>query len=193
MNIEIVEEAGYASALQGLALSYNKTAIEVQSVSLKLYNMDGGHNKFLESIIAWIQIDAPRYWWQQFDTYRIGVTKQSGSTMHTLMKRHLNQDDFESSISDTTLCRLNALIDEKDFDHLKNELPEGFLQTRIICANYMTLRRIVSQRMSHKLIQWQQFCDVIIHTVEYPEYFSDLKERFDEHTINRRKDRSNPA
>jgi len=48
--------------------------------------MDKGHNKFLETIEVWFDITAPRFIWQEFDTYRIGVTKQSDSTMHTLLK-----------------------------------------------------------------------------------------------------------
>lgn len=48
---------------------------------------DGGHNKFLESIQLWLDVDAPRFWWSEADTYRVGSTKQSQSTIHTLVKQ----------------------------------------------------------------------------------------------------------
>ena len=89
MDVQIMAECGVVEAMVGLSLSYGvgKSYEEMLEVAKKLYNKDGGHNKFLESIVVWLNIDAPRYWWQQFDTYRVGTTKQSGSTMHTIMKR----------------------------------------------------------------------------------------------------------
>lgn len=170
MNIEIIEEAGIDSALKGLSLSYNAKIESMKDVSLKLYDKDRGHNKFLESIVMWIDIKAPRYWWQQFDTYRIGTTKQSESTMHTILKKPICSDDFEDGMHADTLVRLNSLVSLRQFDLLKNELPEGFLQRRIVCTNYKSLRNVIDQRKSHKLVQWKQFCDVIINTAKHSEY-----------------------
>jgi len=93
-HIEIVNESGYHAAMLGLSLSYNKSLCAMYDVAKKLYNKDGGHNKFLESIQIWLDIKMPRYWWQEFDTYRVGVTKQSESTVHTVFKRELTQEDF---------------------------------------------------------------------------------------------------
>ena len=82
MKIKILKEAGYDEALLGLSLSYNTKIERMDKVAAKLYCKDGGHNKFLESICVWLDITAARYWWQEFDTYRIGVTKLgSGTTM----------------------------------------------------------------------------------------------------------------
>ena len=101
----VIGEYGYEQALIGLGLSFGLTAdtsfedlkAEARSckdskigrlakVALKLAPKDGGHNKFLESMQVWIDINAPRYWWSEFDTYRVGTSKQSASTMHTLVK-----------------------------------------------------------------------------------------------------------
>ena len=57
----------------------------MKEISEKLHDKDEGHNKFLESIIIWAEVTAPRYWWQEADTYRLS-TKQSESTMHTLIE-----------------------------------------------------------------------------------------------------------
>ena len=173
MHIEIIEEAGVNSALKGLSLSYNAMEGDMRHVALKLYDKDGGHNKFLESMVMWININAPRYWWQQFDTYRIGVTKQSESTMHTILKKPLCKDNFEDDLPKETMDRLNSLISEKKFDQLKNELPEGFLQRRIVCTNYKTLRNIIAQRKNHKIVQWRQFCDMITHTCKHGRFLID--------------------
>lgn len=169
MKIKILKESGFEEAMLGLSLSYNveKTQDEVETIAVKLCNKDGGHNKFLETMIVWLDINAPRYWWQQYDTYRVGTTKQSGSTMHTITKKPLTQKDFETEIPIVFLDILNAAINNKDFDKLKNILPEGFLQRRIVCTNYKTIRNMIIQRKTHKLKEWSYFCDIIKDGLKY--------------------------
>ena len=86
MKVEVVNESGYTEALLGLSLSHNQPIENMADVALKLASKDGGHNKFLESIYIWLDITAPRFWWQEADTYRLS-TKQSESTMHTMTNR----------------------------------------------------------------------------------------------------------
>lgn len=170
MKIHVLREAGYYEAMLGLSLSYNRPVAEMEDVALKLCNKDGGHNKFLESIVVWLDITAPRYWWQQFDTYRVGVTKQSESTMHTILKRPLTQDDFEGDIHPDTLAHLNLLIEGKEFDQVKRELPESFLQRRVVCTNYKALRHMINQRYNHKLSEWRWFCEEMYHRLNRREF-----------------------
>lgn len=173
-------------ALFGIGLSYGLTSDmhcdaafrksptykQIMATSRKLAHMQGGHNKFLETITLTLDIKAPRYWWQEFDTYRVGITKQSESTIHTIMKRDLTDDDFEGGTWPEFLGILNrsreiyqsAEGDEnKDalraevFDDMKAGLPEGFLQRRIVCLNLKTLQNIYHQRKNHKLPQWRMF------------------------------------
>lgn len=174
MKIQVLREAGYEEALLGLSLSYNQAVENMPKVANKLFNKEDGHNKFLESIVVWLDIAAPRYWWQQFDTYRVGITKQSESTMHTMLKRLLTQGDFEETIFPETLDFLNYLIVNRYFTRIKNELPEGFLQRRIVCTNYKTLRHIIRQRISHKLPQWATFISGLHAQLEHPEFIEDL-------------------
>jgi len=166
----IIEEHGYESALLGLSLSRKRPVEDMVAVSERLCNKDGGHNKFLESIVVWLDITAARYFWSQFSTYRIGISCQSESTMYSLMDRELTNDDFEYPIPDNILKRLNFYISKKEFANLKNLLPEGFLQRRIVCVNYKCLRNIINQRHNHKLIEWQYFCGQIINQLEHPEF-----------------------
>lgn len=174
MNVTILREAGYAEAALGLALSFEREADDMPRVMRRLYNKDGGHNKFLESMIVWMDVTAPRHFWQQFDTYRAGMTKQSGSTMHTIKKRPLTQEDFDKPIAYLTLARLNIMIERGDLMPLKNELPEGYLQRRIVCTNYKTLRAILWQRRTHRNPAWGVFCAAVLEQVEHKEFFEDL-------------------
>lgn len=145
------------------------------SVADKLYNKHGGHNKFLESMQVWIDIDAPRYFWSEMDTYRVGMTKQSESTVHTILRDPLTPHNFqEEEIQEDYLIYLNQLIQDKEFLKLKRALPEGFLQRRVCSTNYMTLRNIIKQRKNHKLPEWKYFCQEIYNQIEYPEFMEDL-------------------
>lgn len=161
MEVKILKEAGYDEAILGLSLSYSKPVDErMYIVAEKLAPRGNGHNKFLESIVAWIDVTAPLDWWAEMDTYRVGMTKQSSSTMHTLGRRRLVHSDFEEEIPHTYLSYLNSCIDGKaPLSLLKKLLPCGFLQRRILCTNYKTLQNIINQRTGHKLPQWGIFLE----------------------------------
>jgi hypothetical protein len=173
MRIKVLDEHGYELALLGLSLSYRQDSEKMPEVARRLALKGGGHNKFLESITLWLDITAPRYWWQQFDTYRVGVTKQSESTMHTMTKRPLTQGDFEHPIPAETLAHLNDLIAGKDWKQAKWLLPESFLQRRIVCLNYMALQRMIRQRATHKLEEWRAFIDQVVKQVSHPEFLKE--------------------
>lgn len=194
MKVKVEFEAGFEYSLYGIGLSFGKTSgisykeflkdsilkQKMWDVSTKLFNKNGGHNKFLETIDVFCTINAPRYFWSQYDTYRVGITKQSESSMHTILKEPFTQEmfkgfDFDEPLPDETLNRLETLRINKQFRTLKRELPESFLQRRAGKLSYMNLRNIISQRKSHKLDEWIYLCKIIIPQLEHPEYFEDIK------------------
>lgn len=140
----------------------------------KLINSGNEHCKFLRQIQVWADIDMPRYWWSEFDTYKFN-SKNSCSTMHKLFNK-----DREIQISDFVFCeedldilelvvkRLNELrllyLESKDTNYLirgKMLLCEGFEQLRTVNTNYAELRTIYHQRKNHRLKEeWVYvFCD----------------------------------
>lgn len=60
----------------------------------KLIKAGNSHRKFLRQIFVSMDITAPLYWWKEFDTYKVGVTANSCSTMHTIHKKEFTLDDF---------------------------------------------------------------------------------------------------
>lgn len=192
MKIKVIETTGLSAAIMGLGLSYGLTSDmdmeeflytnydKCRDIANKLAHKQGGHNKFLESITISLDITAPRYWWSEFDTYRVGVTKQSESTMHTITKRPLTQKDFQGTVVAETLTFLNELIDRYNntpylvtqqtlLHKIKNNLPEGFLQRRIVVLNAKTLQNIIAQRHNHRLREWHTFCTAIYNVFdEFP-------------------------
>lgn len=168
MIVQILNECGYFPALLGLSLSYNQDVGKMPAVAGKLKDKYVGHNKFLESIYLWVDVTAPRYWWAQADTYRL-TTKQSESTMHTIMRNEFTDEDFEGGMMPEILNILNAYRDEKNFDAIKRYLPESYLQRRVWVMNYMVLKNIIRQRETHKLEEWQYFINQMKEQVENPE------------------------
>lgn len=181
------KEAGFEEALLGMSLSFYDHAKDLDTWwdeekytkaykrSKKLAFRGGGHNKFLESIQVWILIQAPRDFWSEFDTYRSGVSKQSASTMHTLDKRIAVKADFDPETTDVAIENLNALINAKaSVSTIKKNLPEGWLQERMVSTNYKTLQNIVAQRHNHRLKQWPQFIEELLNWVHHPEYLTDI-------------------
>jgi hypothetical protein len=184
-----LEEAGRESALIGLSLNrrvegaldyYYDIFLEKEyifnEVAGRLCNKDHGHNKFLEHIDTWWLIRASRNFWQEADTYRL-TTKQSGSTMHTLYKRKLTNEDFNTSIPESYIEYLNELVQKyivsstsENLEELKDSLPEGYLQTREWKLNYKNLREILLQRSNHRLPSWKIFCAEIKKQVIFPEW-----------------------
>ena len=166
MKIYNIEEHGFDRAMRGLARSYNQDIKNMPEVALKLGPKDLGHNKFLESIVVWMEIEAPRFFWSEFDTYRgdledmKGITKQSDSTMHTLKRQPLTQENFEYTILESYLNHLNWKIKNNNpIEEIKNDLPDGFIQGRTVCTSYKVLRNIILQRHNHKVPQWKYFCE----------------------------------
>ena len=178
MDIRIVKEAGYHEALEGMTFSF-KTECKLDEMendykknmktARTLAHKDGGHNKFLESMIIWVDIRASLTWWKQADTYRVGMTKLSKSTMHTLMRRRLTRWDFNNCISDDIIERLNTMIDMGAFEKVIDYLPGAYMQTRRCCMNYKTLRNMISQRRGHKLPEWKDFIEGMLWSIKYPE------------------------
>lgn len=190
MKIELLEESGYDNALLGMSLSYydHKDPIgdwwnsekfdRAEKRAKALAHNQGGHNKFLESVIVTLYIQAPRSFWSEFDTYRVGTTKQSASTMHTLDKRLTNVGDYEVGTAYTTIDAFNFCLMQykdpesehyKDITRLKNNLPEGWLQERVVVTNYKVIQNIYNQRHNHRLKYWKEFSEYILKYIEYPE------------------------
>jgi hypothetical protein len=54
------------------------------------------HRKFLRQIFVSVDITAPLFYWKEFDTYKIGTTANSTSTMHKLLAHPITEDCFET-------------------------------------------------------------------------------------------------
>ena len=155
-------------------------------LACRLIHAGPEHRKFLRQIFVSVDITAPLYWWKEADTYQVGVTKNSTSTMHKLASTPITLECFETDdLSDMGLELpmeeitlnlqewTNAMIDgcealrqkyletkdKRYWKELVRWLPNGWLQTRTVTMNYENLRSMYHQRENHKLTEWHQFCE----------------------------------
>lgn len=157
-------------------------------LAMKLIKAGSDHAKFLRMIQVWVDIKAPLYWWKEFDTYKVGTTASSCSTMHTLHKRDLTLEDFSldappedaQTVLKHTLTLLNCYRREfvetgsKDaWRALIQLLPSGFMQIRTVNLNYAVLRNIYHARKGHKLSEWETF-RVWCENLPYSEFITEV-------------------
>lgn len=181
MKCTIIEEHGYEMAIRGMSYSHFDTDLDLSTWwpeqrpraevrASKLAGKGGGHDKFLESIYVWADVLAPRSFWQEMDTYRVGVSKQSTSTMHKLEKRRPKPSDFEPSTPPEIIEAFINIWDTKPgLEALKHALPEGYLQLRMVCMNYKTLQNIYRQRLKHRYKLWGHLLESALRQLEHPE------------------------
>jgi hypothetical protein len=202
IEITKIKTYGWEEAIRGMRNSYNSwdksdsefdmsgsglPVIGPNDLALmkKLCAAGTDHCKFRRMIMVSMDINAPVYWWKEYDTYKVGTVANSCSTMHKIAEKELTLDDFscEHLISD---CLLESVINElniyrdiynnydKQTDEYKAEfskkdiwwqiiqlLPSSYNQKRTIMLNYEVLANMYKSRKGHKLDEWKAFCDWI--------------------------------
>lgn len=209
LKVEHLEVWGFKHAIRGMRNPHNSwdksdswvdrsTGREIYVVGdndltlmHKLYKAGTEHRKYLRQIFVSMDITAPLYWWKQFDTYKIGVTTDSCSTMHTLMHKKFEIEDFSfenliaGSGKDYIEELLDLLNDIRDayvnYDLLVEEyrdrhniskqdiqlalyetLPSSYNQRRTVTMNYENVFNIIKQRKNHKLKEWNTLIDELL-------------------------------
>ena len=143
------------------------------ALACKLIRGGTEHRKFLRQIFVSLYIDAPMYWWAEFDTYKIGTTRNSTSFMHTGLKEPFRLDQFEHAkdtlawnmrINDLNELRekYNETKDPDTFDELRSMLPSGVIYGSSVTISYENVLNIIHQRKNHKLREWHKLCDRLL-------------------------------
>lgn len=97
----------------------------------RLIKSGAEHRKFLRMIHVQMDIEAPLYWWKEFETYKIGIVSNSCSTMHKIHEKEFTIDDFSHEHLINTGCDLfNVEWDNGLFN--RNIQPMDFLNGYII-------------------------------------------------------------
>ena len=140
-----------------------------------LRNAGTDHRKFMRMITVYLDITGPMYWWKEFDTYRVGVDKNSCSTMHKIHAKEFTLEDFSCEKLYDPLGDLRPIVDrlnvyrerylktkdKNDWWQMIQLLPTSYNQKRTVMLNYEVLANIYKSRKNHRLDEWHTFCDWI--------------------------------
>ena len=144
------------------------------SLMKRLSAAGNDHAKFLRMINVTCDIEAPLYWWKEFDTYKVGTVANSCSTMHKIHAMEFTLDDFSHEHLDGlylkclehTIVMLNDARaeyleskDKNDWWKMIQLLPTSYNQRRTVQLNYAVLKNMYFSRRNHKLDEWHTFCD----------------------------------
>lgn len=143
----------------------------------RLYKAGTEHRKYMRQITVSMDITAPLYWWKQFDTYKIGTTANSCSTMHKIAAKEFERKDFSwENISgvdeenellymldllNTNRRRFLETKDKKYWWNMVQLLPSAYNQKRTVTMNYENVVTMIKQRTGHKLYEWDIFCNTL--------------------------------
>ena len=198
IKIENTEVYGWEAAIRGMRNPMNswdksdsvkdaytgRIAISNNDLSLmkKLCNAGTDHRKFMRMINVTCDIIAPRYWWTEFDTYKVGTVRNSCSTMHTITIKpftlgdfsyeNLNPKEIDGCLHSGCKSVLIGLIDvlngvRSDYVRTNNKfywwqiiqlLPQSYNQRATVQMNYEVLANMYYSRKNHKLDEWREFC-----------------------------------
>ena len=167
------------------------------ALAKKLIRSGSEHRKFLRMIHVQFDIRMPRYFATELDTYKIGTTKNSSSTMHLITKKELTIDDFscnevtkealdgECSVLNGLICVYNKCKDIPEeeetakltFEAIKQLLPESFMQMATYDMDYETLLSIYHQRKNHRLSEWHTFCDWCMSLPYFSEFVEAMNDK----------------
>ena len=94
----------------------------------RLINGGSEHRKFLRQIFVSVDITAPLYWWKEFDTYKVGTTANSTSTMHKLASTPITLDCFEIDDYEPNLVYHIDDIGDNDIDETIGDITELIIE-----------------------------------------------------------------
>lgn len=196
MKFENTEVYGFKRALKGMrnpleSWRKNDTVEENGKVVIgendldlaqRLIKSGSEHRKFMRQIFVSVDITAPLYWWKEFDTYKVGTTANSTSTMHKLATTPITDECFEMDDYDAVIMLDEGIVetetlwnniistlegmrqvylrtkDKRIWKEMIRLLPSAWQQTRTVTMTYENLLAMCSkgQRRFHKLTEWSK-------------------------------------
>ena len=161
-------------------------------LALNLVKAGSDHRKFLRQILVSAVVEAPWYWWKEYETYQVGTTEVSSSQMHKLGTRELTTEDIKIDIWDRASLNMLDLINQKirEYQQTQNILLKkqkwramiqiisgSFIYTRSITLNYEVLLNQYRSRKNHKLVEWHQYLEYMKTYLPYPQLFMTTNEQ----------------
>ena len=123
-----------------------------------------GHDNFLNGIIVQFDLTFTIKAWTEEERYHFIDFISSQSTMHKIAKFDIEKQVIKYVTQNTIneVNRLKNMYNENPTDEnyltLLYNVPVGFQLTAGMTTNYRQLKTIYSQRKTHRLPEWREFC-----------------------------------
>lgn len=94
------------------------------------------HSKFMRMINVSCDITAPRYWWTEYDTYKVGTVRNSCSTMHKIADKEFEPSDFSREHLTTLDFQHYDILDTEEVERIEFQTASTEILRLIIqCLN----------------------------------------------------------
>ena len=131
----------------------------------RLYVAGTEHRKFLRQIFVSMDITTNHTIWAEFDTYKVGVTRNSCSKMHTIHVKEFAPEDFShegiDEVGGVASLHFNETHEKRYWRAIIELLPMGYNLRATITMNYENVVNIIHQRSNHKMFEWVEFTDIL--------------------------------
>ena len=156
-----------------MSVDVTKANSEITDTARKLASVPTGtgHDNFLKGIIVQFDLTMTPKMSVECERYHFIDFVSSQSTMHRITKFNLDEVYIEYTdkrvieIMKEKVAEYNALKDKGTEEAKKKYLeilytnPCGMYLTARMTTNYQQLKTIYQQRRTHRLPEWQTFCD----------------------------------
>jgi hypothetical protein len=149
-----------------------------RELAQRLTKAGADHGKYLRQISIVVDLTAPEYFLKEFDTYKVGTTRNSTSMMHTLGKHNFSASFFswenmpiasQRIILDTLSHLRDAWIEagkkkgpeSDEWRAMVQAVPQSWNYRSTWSANYQVLRNMYHARKYHRLKEWRDWCSWI--------------------------------
>jgi len=127
--------------------------------------LGSGHDCATKGVIIRYDIEAPAYFWQQWQRYHFSDIVSSQSKMHRLHKMKLDEQ-CNKWVNDATMLNIKGLLEEyhnkpstDNYMKLLSNTPLGFNLKADCVSNLLQEKTKYHQRRQHKLPEWQEYCN----------------------------------
>ena len=143
----------------------------------RLFKGGAEHRKYLRQIFVSFDLTSSLYFYKEFDTYKIGTTANSTSTMHKIHAKEFTMNDFSTDHMTPATRNFMELVvnymesvrqrymndgkNKEDWYDMIQLLPSSYNQKRTITMNYENVINMIHQRENHKLDEWKEFVEVL--------------------------------
>lgn len=177
----IIPPAEILAATHGFIIGPND-----HDLAMRLCRRGSDEAKFRRMIFMWFDMDAPVYFWHDFDTYQVATAKNSEGQTRQIIDHAFTREDFSCDMLsnnglyelDRKIARLNELRDtyladrtRENLYQIVQEIPKSHNQLRTICINYETAHGMYRARHNHTYQEFRDLCK-FFESLPYSEFIT---------------------